>query len=130
MAHSTYLELFEDKVKHFDFHERHRFNTQSRLLIVVPALDLKIGENFKRVFEKEVQEAEMFAEHIRETIGAYVLVLADLDQLEIVLSQMVFDCVIDLHGLHPKQRDFILEKLQKCHDRKHHGLIVLYPMHS
>jgi len=124
MAH---LELFENKVKSFDFQDKFRFNENSRLLIAVPRLDLQIGEDPEQLLEKQEKEAEMFADYLRETIGAEVVVLAKLEEIDEVIADKPVDCLIDLHELHSKQKDFLLSKIKKPEERNHHRFIELYP---
>ena len=121
------LESFKNKVKFFDLHEKHKFNKDSQLLIAVPGLNLKTGKNSDLTIEKEIKEAEKFAKHVRETIGAKVSVLVELDQIDDILKDQRIDCLIDLHELHSRQRDFIIDKIKKPGEPRHAKFIALYP---
>ena len=122
----TELESFKNKVKFFDLHEKHKFNKDSRLLIAVPGLNLKTG-NSDLTIEREIKEAKMFAEHVRNTIGAEVLILVELEKIDDVLGDKQVDCLIDLHELHSKQKDFIIEKIKKPNEPRHAKFLALYP---
>ena len=126
MKRMTELESYENKVRFFDLHEKHKFDKNSRLLIAVPGLNLKTG-NSDLTIEKEIKEAKMFAEHVRETIGAEVLILVELDKIDEVLGDEPVDCLIDLHELHSKQKDFIIEKIKNPEEPRHAKFIALYP---
>ena len=123
----TELKLFKNKIKFFDLHEKHKFDRDSRLLIAVPGLNLKTGESSDLTIEREIREAEMFAEHIRNTIGAEVLILIEIDKIDEILANKPIDCLIDLHELHSKQKDFIIEKIRKPGEPRHSKFIALYP---
>ena len=121
------LASYNNKVKFFDLHEKHKFNENSRILIAVPGLNLKTGENSDLTIEREVKEAEMFAKHLRETIGAQVFVLIEIDKIDEILDDQPIDCLIDLHELHNKQKDFIIKKIKKPNEPLHFKFIALYP---
>ena len=121
------LASYNNKVKFFDLHEKHKFNENSRIIIAVPGLNLKTGENSDLTIEREVEEAEMFANHLRETIGAQVFVLVEIDEIDKILDDQPIDCLIDLHELHNKQKDFIIEKIKKPDESLHSKFIALYP---
>ena len=121
------LASFKNKVKFFDLHEKHRFNKNSRLLIAVPGLNLKTGNSSDLTIEREIKEAEMFAKHVRDTIGAQVLILVEIDKIDEILGSESIDCLIDLHELHSKQKDFIIEKIKKPDEPRHSKYIALYP---
>ena len=108
----TRLESFECKVKYFNQHLKHRFDEDSQLLIAVPGLDLKIGEDPNLTIKKEIEEAEVFADYVKKVIGAQVSILIELDKIDDILKEKSIDCVIDIHELHSKQQDFILEKIK------------------
>jgi len=127
MERMTELKLFKNKIKFFDLHEKHKFDRDSRLLIAVPGLNLKTGESSDLTIEREIREAEMFAEHIRNTIGAEVLILIEIDKIDEILANKPIDCLIDLHELHSKQKDFIIEKIRKPGEPRHSKFIALYP---
>ena len=126
MERMTELKLYKNKVKFFDLHEKHKFSKGSRLLIAVPGLNLKTGASSLTI-EREIREAEMFAEHIRETIGAEVLVLVEIDKIDEILANKPIDCLIDLHELHSKQKEFIIEKIKKPGEPRHSKFIALHP---
>ena len=119
------LASYNNKVKYFDIHEKHKFGKTSRLLIAVPGLNLKTGES--STLEKEIKEAKMFAEHIKATIGAEVLILVEIDKIDEIIKNKPIDCLIDLHELHSKQKDFIIEKIKKPNEPRHSKYIALYP---
>lgn len=126
MERRTRLRSFKNKIELFDA-QKFRFNEHSRLLIAVPALDLKIGEDPKLAIAKEIEEAEVFAKHVKKTIGAQVLVLVELHQIDALLDGKPVDCLIDIHELHSKQRDFIIRKIKQPHEPWYSKLITLYP---
>lgn len=127
MERMTELASFQNKIKFFDLHEKHKFNENSRLLVAVPGLNLKTGESSDLTIEKEIKEAEMFAKHVKETIGAEVLILVEIDKIDEILGDKPIDCLIDLHELHNKQKDFIIEKIKKPDEPRHSKFIALYP---
>ena len=121
------LGSFKNKIKYFDLHEKHKFDENSRLLIAVPGLNLKTGESSDLTIEKEIKEAEMFAKHIKDTINAEVLILVEIDKIDEILGDKQIDCLIDLHELHSKQKDFIISKIKKPGEPQHSKFIALYP---
>ena len=127
MERMTELASFKNKVKFFDLHERHKFNENSRLLIAVPGLNLKTGEGSGLTIEREIKEAKMFAEHIKKTIGAKVTILEEIDKIDRILDGQPIDCLIDLHELHSKQKDFIIKKIKKPGEPRHSKYIALFP---
>ena len=127
MERMTELALFKNKMKYFDLHEKHKFNRNSRLLIAVPGLNLKTGKSSDLTVEKEIKEAEMFAEHIRKTIGAKVIILVEIDKIDEILGDKKIDCLIDLHELHSRQKEFIIEKIKNADEPRHSKYIALYP---
>ena len=121
------LDLFKNKIKYFDLHEKHKFDENSRLLIAVPGLNLKTVDGCVFTIEKEIKEAEMFAEHIRKTIGAETLILEEIDKIDEILNDKPIDCLIDLHELHSRQRDIIMKKIKGSDEPLHSKFIALYP---
>ncbi|MCL2559175.1 MAG: hypothetical protein FWE07_01695 [Turicibacter sp.] len=126
MSRRERLKSLENKIIAFNNAHQHLFNEHSRILIALPGLDLGIDKNVNFSPEKEIKEAERFAEYLRTIIGATVIVLSELTEIDHVLAYGPVDCLIDLYELHPLQREFLFAKLKFSDETHYYRYIELF----
>ena len=116
------LATYEGKVRYFELYERSKIKKDSCVLVI--ASNTMVGDDPYATISDELKECRRFVQYLRRNTTADILcTLKTHNEVTKHVGSKEVDVIIDMHELHTRQVDYILDKLGKSRS----DMINLFP---